>query len=69
MDPGRGLAVVLLPGGHAYSAIAVRDAGAFRDALAKLARARLGAGQVSTRRSGTLKSRPSAPARRSARRW
>lgn len=54
VDPARGLAVVLLPGGHAYSAIAVRDAGAFRDALAKLARDRLGAGQVSTRRSGDL---------------
>ena len=47
--PEGGMAFVSLPGNRAYSVLAVRDAGRLKAAVARLARDRLGAGEVSTR--------------------
>lgn len=52
IDPAKGLAVVLLPRGRAYSAVGVKDAAKLKELIQRLAAQRLGAGSVSTRQEG-----------------
>ena len=52
MEPDRGLAVALLPGGRAYSVVGVRDAQKLQETLSRLARDRIGAGVVARKSEG-----------------